>query len=176
MLDPYACLLGTTVTGLWRLAAVSDDGTIPLPGELVLETDRGFVSLSYTQDGLSCTGPVERDDVRWATESWLAMGRHPDAEEWLDLVEVEDGPALPLFVTAFTGWFADGPYQTPVGLTLFPDGDTFALILSGDGDPVVLMTTEQFDLVCTDHATARARAERTAAAMRVRLIERELRL
>lgn len=176
MLEPYACLLGTTVTVLWRLAAVSDDGTIPLPGELVLETDRGFVSLSYTQEGLSCRGPSPRQDVRWDTEPWLAMGRSSDAEEWLELVEVEHGPALPLFVTAFTGWFADAPYQTPIGLTLFEDGDTFALILSGDSDPVVLMTTEQFELVCTDRATARARAERTAAAMRVSLIERELRL
>ena len=176
MLKPYACLLGATVTGLWRLAATSDDGTIPLPSTLVLETDRGFVVLGYTQDGLSCTGPVERDDVRWETEPWLAMGRSSDAEEWLELVDVEHGPALPLLVTALTGWFADGPYHTPIGLTLFEDGDTFALILSGDGDPIVLMTTERFELVCTDRETARTRAERTADAMHVRVIERELRL
>lgn len=173
MLEPFAHLLGATVHELWQLAAVSDDGTIPLPGELVLETGTGFVSLSYTQDGLACRGPSRRQDLRWATEPWLAMGRG-DAEEWLELVPPERKPALPLTVTAMTGLFTDGPYHLPVGLTLFEDGDTLALVLSGDGDPIVLMTTEQFDLVCTDLGTARANAERVAAAMRKQLVEQRL--
>lgn len=176
MLEPYACLLGATVTGLWQLAAVSDDGTIPLPGTLALETGAGFVLLHYTQEGLTCRGPVPRHELRWDTEPWLPMGRSGDAEEWLELVPFENPPTLPLSVTAMTGWFADGPYHLPLGLTLFEDGDTFALILSGDGDPIVIMTTLDFDLVCTDRATAWASAEEIAAAMRVRLVEQELRL
>ena len=47
---------------------------------------------------------------------------------------------------------------------------------SGDGDPIVLMTTDEFDLVCADHATARDRAEKIAATMHVGLVEQELRL
>jgi hypothetical protein len=176
VLDPFARLLGVTVLRLWRLAAVSDDGTIPLPGTLALETSAGFVLLHYTQDGLTCRGPDPRHELRWDTEPWLTMGRTGDAEEWLELVPFENPPTLPLSVTAMTGWFADGPYQLPVGLTLFEDGDTFALILSGDGDPIVIMTTTDFDLVCTDRATARAHAETIAATMRVGLVERELRL
>lgn len=163
MLEPYACLLGTTVTGLWQLAAVSDDGTIPLPGELVPEIEGGFVSLSCTQGGLSCRGPSPRHDVRWDTEPWLAMGRSEDAEEWLELVPAENQPALPLSVTAMTGWFAVGSYTFPL-----------ALILSGDGAPVVLMTTPRFALVCTDRATARAHAEQVTEVMGFRLVEREL--
>jgi hypothetical protein len=176
-LAPFAGhLLGVTVTGYWRLAAVSDDGTIPLPGEVVLETSTGFVTLSYTQDGLRCRKPVRQHDLRWVTEPWLTIGRSGDAEEWLELVPLENQPAPPLSVTAITGWFADGPYHVPFGLTLFEDGDTYALILSGNGDPIVIMTTASFDLVCADRATARRYAEEVAANMRVRLVEQELRL
>ncbi|GAB1516305.1 hypothetical protein [Actinophytocola sp. KF-1] len=161
MLEPYARLLGTTVTGLWQLAAVSDDGVIPLPGELVLETDAGFVSLSYRQDGLACTGPVDRADVRWGTEPWLTMGR-ADADEWLELVPAAV-PGLPLAVTGVTGWFGVGDWVLPC-----------ALVLSGAGDPLVLMTTADHDLVRTDHRTAREHAEHLTAVMRMRLVEQRL--
>ncbi|ONI91575.1 hypothetical protein ALI22I_08120 [Saccharothrix sp. ALI-22-I] len=168
-LTPFTrSLLGATVTGLWQLAAVSDDGTIPLPGELALETDTGFVTLSCTQEGLSCREPVRRDEIRWDTEPDLAMDNLGDAEEWLGLVPLEDRanvPELPLFVAAVTGWFGVGSYR-----------DAFALILTGRGRSLVVMTTSDFDLRCATRQEASQRAEQVAVNMNLRLIEREQRL
>lgn len=165
-LTPYAdALLGVTVNALWRLAAVSTDGTIPLPGTLVPDTDRGFVTLSYAQEGLSCRGPVRRGEIRWDTEPALAMGAG-SAEEWLDLVPLEDSaPGLPLFVQSVTGWFGVGSYV-----------DTFALVLSGRGRSLVVMTTDDFDLRVASYQEARHRAELVARNMNLRLVERERRL
>ncbi len=163
MLEPYARLLGATVHRLWQLAAVSDDGTIPLPGHLALETGDGFVTLSCTQEGLWCHGPSPRQDVRRDSEPWPAMGWAEGADEWLDLVPPDDQPALPRTVTALTGWFGVGAYM-----------HTYALALSGRQDPLVLMTTDRFDLVCTDVETARDRAMTLAPAMRLRFVEQRL--
>jgi hypothetical protein len=165
-LTPYAnALLGVTVNALWRLAAVSADGAIPLPGTLVADTDRGFVTLSYAQEGLSCRGPARRDEIRWDTEPDLAMGAGT-AEEWLDLVPLEaGGSGLPLFVQSVTGWFGIGSYV-----------DTFAVILSGRGRSLVVMTTDDFDLRIASYEEARRRAELVAGNMRLRLVEQEQRL
>jgi hypothetical protein len=167
-LAPIArCLLGITVTRLWHLSAVSDDGVIPLPGQLVLGTDIGFVTLSYTQEGLSCRRRGRRSDVRWDTEPDLAMGRSENAEEWLELTPLEEHthvPELPLLVEAVTGWFGTGRYL-----------DTLALILAGGGRELVIMTTDDFDLRCTTRQVARERAELVAANMNLRLIEEESR-
>jgi hypothetical protein len=169
LLAPFARrLLGVTVTGLWRLITVSTDGTIPLLGELVLETDTGFVTLSYTQEGLSCQGPVGRSEIRWATEPDLTMGRSADAEEWLDLAPLDDQPnlpALPLRVEKVTGWFGVGSYI-----------DAFALILAGAGRTLVIMTTDEFDLRPATSQEARTRAELVAANMNLRLVDQEQRL
>lgn len=168
-LRPFArSLLGTTVTGLWQLAAVSADGMIPLPGALVLATTAGFVTLSYTQEGLSCRDSVRRDEIRWDTESGLTMGNPENGEEWLALTPFEDRidlPGLPLFVEAVTGWFGVGSYV-----------DAFALILTGHGRSLVIMTTDDFDLRCATHQEARQRAALVAANMKLRLIEQEQRL
>jgi hypothetical protein len=166
-LAPFARrLLGVTVTGLWRLSTVSTDGAIPLPGELVLETGTGFVSLSHTQQGLSCRGPVPRPDIGWATEPDLTMGRSEGAGEWLDLARLDQpAPALPLAVAAVTGWFGLGTYL-----------DAFALILSGADRELVLMTTDAFDLRPATRAEARRRADAVATNLNLRLVEQELRL
>jgi hypothetical protein len=168
-LSPFArSLLGATVTEVWQLAAVSDEGTIPLPGELVLESDRGFVTLSYTQGGLSCRDSVRREEVRWPTEPDLVMGYDGTAEEWLGLVPVADRdhmPELPLFVEAVTGWFGIGSYI-----------DAFALILGGGDRSLVLMTTDDFDLRCATREEARERAVLVAANMNLRLVEQDQRL
>lgn len=169
LLVPYARrLLGVSVTRLWRLVTVSPEAIIPLLGTLVLETEAGFVTLSYTQQGLSCHGPMPRSDIRWNTEPDLPMGRTPDAEEWLDLGPLEDQPAaprLPLFVHTVTGWFGVGPYT-----------DTFALILAGQGGELVIMTTDAFDLQSATRQEARHRAELVAANMDLRLVDQELHL
>jgi hypothetical protein len=169
LLAPFARrLLGVTVTRLWRLVTVSDDATIALLDTLVLDTEAGFVSLFYTQQGLSCQGPMPRNEIRWDTEPDLPMGRAPDAEEWLDLELLEDQPIasrLPLFVHALTGWFGVGPYT-----------DTFALILTGQGGELVIKTTDSFDLECTTRQDARQRAELVAANMDLRIVDQELRL
>jgi hypothetical protein len=147
---------------------VSTDGTIPLLGELVLETGTGFVTLSYTQGGLSCRGPVQRSEIRWATEPDLAVGRSADAEEWLDLAPLDDQPnlpALPLRVAKVSGSFGVGPYV-----------DAFVLILAGAGRPLVIMTTDEFDLRPATSEEARARAELVAANMNLRLVDQEQRL
>lgn len=163
-LAPFARrLLGVTVLELWRVTAVSADGRIPLLGTLVLETGTGFVTLQYTQDGLSCQGPLRRDEIRWNTEPDLAMGRSGGAEEWLDLVPLEDQsnvPRLPLAVAAVTGWFGVGSYL-----------DAFALILAGGGRELVVMTTDEFDLRCAGRQEARRRAELVAANMSLDLVE-----
>lgn len=168
-LAPFARrLLGVTVTELWRLITVSADGTIPLLGTLVLVTNTGFVTLSYTQEGLSCRGPVRRGEILWDTEPDLAMGKSENADEWLDLAPLADQPnipELPLFVEAVTGWFGVGSYL-----------DAFALILAGDGRALVIMTTDEFDLQCTTRQEARQRAEQVVANMNLRLIDQELRL
>jgi hypothetical protein len=182
LLDPFVRrLLGVTVTGLWQLAAVSDDGVIPLPGELVLETGTGFVSLSYNQDELSCRGPSPRRDLRWETEPWLEMYRSGEAEEWLELVPLDAEewrelplavrPALPLSVTAMTGWFAVASYSPDIDYV-----ETYALILSGGGHSLVIMSTDDFDLKFVDRPTARKRTEGVVANLRVRLVEEEQRL
>ncbi|SDJ38746.1 hypothetical protein SAMN05192558_10928 [Actinokineospora alba] len=87
-LSSARALLGVTVTGLWQLATVSADGTIPLPGTLVLESPAGFVTFSCAQEGLSCRGLVPREEIRWNTEPDLAMDSRGD-EEWLSLVPLE---------------------------------------------------------------------------------------
>ena len=168
-LSPFArSLLGATVTGLWQLTAVSTDGTIPLPGTLVLETNVGFVTLSYTQGGLSCQGPVRRAEIHWDTEPDLAMDPAGNVEEWLGLAPFEgrtNAPELPLFVEAVTGWFGVGSYL-----------DVFALILTGRGRSLVIMTTDEFDMRCATRQEARQRAELVAANMNLRLTEQEQRL
>jgi hypothetical protein len=168
-LSPFAhSLLGATVTGLWHVAAVSEDGTIPLPGTLVLETKTGFVTLTYTQEGLSCRDSTRREEIRWDAEPDLEMGNPGNAEEWLDLAPLEDRldvPELPLSVETVTGWFGVGAYL-----------DTFALILSGRGRSLVIMTTDDFSLRCATHQEARQRATLVAANMNLRLIEQEQRL
>jgi hypothetical protein len=167
-LVPFARrLLGVTVTGLWRLSAVSPDGSIPLLGTLVLETDTGFVTLSHTQQGLSCRGPVPRHELRWDTEPDLSMGRSEHVEEWLDLAPFDDQPVpeLPLRVAALTGWFGLGTYL-----------DAFALILTGDGRELVVMATDELDLRRVTRQEARRRAESVAANLNLRLIDQELRL
>jgi hypothetical protein len=168
-LSPFAgSLLGATVTEVWQLAAVSDDGTIALPGELVLASSTGFVSLSYVQGGLSRRESTRREEIRWDTEPDLAMGGDGTAEEWLDLVPLEDRdnvPDLPLFVEAVTGWFGVGSYL-----------DAFALILTGGGRSLVLMTTDDFDLRCATREEAWDRAVLVAANMNLRLVEQEQRL
>lgn len=167
-LTPYVrALLGVTVTRLWQLATVSADGTIPLPGILVLESPAGFVTLSYAQEGLSCRGLVRREDIRWDAEPDLAMDNRGD-EEWLSLVPLEDGanvPELPLFIESVTGWFGSGAYR-----------DVFALILTGRGRSLVIMTTDDFDLRCATREEARARADKVAANMNLVLTEQEQRL
>jgi hypothetical protein len=165
--DPFARrLLGATVHRLWRLVTVSTDGTIPLLGTLALETDTGFVTLSYTQGGLSCHGPLARHEIRWETEPDLAMGKAGDAEEWLDLAPFEDHPNVPpLFVESVTGWFGVGPYV-----------DTFALILTGRGTDLVIMTTDEFDLRRASREEARQRAELVAANMNLHMVDQERRL
>jgi hypothetical protein len=168
-LSPFArSLLGTAVTEIWQLAAVSADGTTPLPGVLVIATNTGFVTLSYTQEGLSCRGSARREEIRWDAEPDLVMGNDGTAEEWLDLVPYEDQdnlPELPLFVEAVTGWFGVGSYF-----------DAFALILSGRGGSLVLMTTDDFDLRGATLQEARQRAEIVAANMNLRLIVQEQRI
>ena len=168
-LGPFArSLLGATVTELWQLAAVSADASIVLPGILVLATNTGFVTLSYTQEGLSCRCSVRREEIRWDTEPDLPMGDPGNVEEWLALAPLEDRvntPGLPLFVDAVTGWFGVGSYL-----------DAFALILTGRGRSLVIMTTDDFDLRCVTRQEARQRAELVAANMDQRLIEREQRL
>jgi hypothetical protein len=167
-LTPYVrALLGITVTGLWQLATVSADGTIPLPGTLVLESPAGFVTLSYAQEGLFCRGLVRREDIRWNTEPDLAMDSRGD-EEWLSLVPLEDRaavPELPLFIEVVTGWFGTGDYL-----------DVFALILTGRGRSLVVMTTDDFDLRCATREEARTRADKVAANMNLVLTEQEQRL
>ncbi|MEJ2854139.1 MULTISPECIES: hypothetical protein [unclassified Saccharothrix] len=165
-LTPFArALLGVTVNAVWRLAAVSEDGAIPLPGTLVLDTDRGFVTLSYAQEGLSCRGPGRRDEIRWDTEPDLAMRGAHAAEEWLDLVPLEEAPGLPLGVQSVAGWFGVGSYV-----------DTFALILSGRGRSLIFMTTDDFDLRPAPYDEARRRAETVARNMGLRLVEDEQRV
>jgi hypothetical protein len=168
-LSPFArSLLGATVTGIWRLAAVSDDGVLPLPGELVLATTTGFVSLSYTQGGLLPQVSQQRAEIRWVTEPDLAMGNEGTAEEWLELVPLDDlehVPELPLLVEVVTGWFGVGPYL-----------DTFALILGGRDQSLVLMTTDDYDLRIVTRLEARERAVVVAANMGQRLVEQEQRL
>ncbi|WP_433014032.1 hypothetical protein [Kribbella sp. CA-294648] len=160
-LTPVArALLGVTATALWRLAAGSEDAAIPLPGTLVFETDRGFVTLSYAQKGLSCRGPMRRDEIRWDTEPDLAMRGARNTEEWLDLVPLAEAPALPLVVQLVTGWFGVGSYV-----------DTFALILSGGGRSLVLTTTDDFDLRPASYDDARRRAELVAGNLGLRLVE-----
>jgi hypothetical protein len=154
-----SALLGVTVCGLWRVITVSTDGTIPLPGVLALQTNAGFVTLSYTQQGLSCDGPTRRTEIRWATEPHLAMGA-ADAEEWLDLAPLHDQP---VFVQTLTGWFGAGSYV-----------DTFALILSGNGRELVIMTTDELELRIADREQARRRAEAVAANTTMRLVEARL--
>lgn len=63
------------------------------------------------------------------------------------------------------GWFGVGSYV-----------DTFALILSGRGRSMVLMTTDDFDLRPAAYDEARRRAETVARNMRLRLIEDEQRI
>ena len=155
-------LLGATVTGLWRVVTVSDDGVIPLLGELALETDTGFVQLSYTQDGLAYAGPVRRTEIRWSTESDLAMDRSRQAEEWLDLVPLTERSSLPLTVETLTGWFGTGTYL-----------DAFAIILTGGDRELVIMTTDEFDLLPATRRQARERAELVAA--NLNLVDHELR-
>lgn len=159
-------LLGLTVNRLWRLAAVSEGTTIPLPGTLVLDSDLGFATLSYAQEGLTCRGPSSRDGIRWDTEPDLTTSREDD--EWLDLVPLPDGstvPLLPFQVQSVTGWFGTGSYT-----------DVFALILSGRGRSLVVMTTDDFDLRCATYQEARTRAELLASTVGLRLVEHEERL
>lgn len=161
-------LLGVTTNGLWCLAAVTEDGSITLPGTLVLDTDRGFVTLCYAQEGLTSRGPSRKDEIRWETEPDLTMGRTGDAEEWLDLVPLEDGstvPSLPLRIHSVTGWFGIGSYT-----------DVLAVILSGGGCSLVVMTTYDFGLRCVTEQEARDRAELLAKNMNLRLVEQEQRL
>jgi hypothetical protein len=158
-------LLGATVTGLWRLVTVSADGSIPLLGTLVPETDNGFVVLSYSQDGLSCRGPMPRAEIRWDTEPDLPMGQSGDVEEWLDLAPYEGPVALPLFVAELTGWFGVGAYV-----------DAFALVVGGRGRELVVMTTDEFDLRIATREEARRRAEVVAANMNLRPVDQEVRL
>jgi hypothetical protein len=167
-LDPFArSLLGATVTGLWQMTAVSTDGTIPLPGTLALETDTGFVTLFYGQNGLLVRPPVRRDEIRWDTEPELVMGNPGNAEEWLGLTVLDDQshvPELPLFVEALTGWFGVGSYL-----------DTFALILDGGERSIVIMTTDDFDLRCATRQEARQRGALVGATMGLRFVEQERR-
>ena len=149
-----------TVSGQWRVVTASADGTIPLSGLLTLETDAGFVTLSYTQQGLSCRGPTRRSEIGWDTEPHLAMGRAGDVEEWLDLEPIDDRPVL---VETLTGWFGAGSYL-----------DAFALILTGGGRDLVIATTDELDLRITTRDEARQRAETVAANMNLRLIEARL--
>jgi hypothetical protein len=168
-LAPFAGrLLGVTVLELWQLTTVSSDGSIPLPGTLVLETGIGFITLQYSQDGLSCQGPSNRAEIRWDMEPDLAMGRSGDAEEWLDLTPWEDPsnvPELPLVVESVTGWFGVGSYL-----------ETFALILAGADRELVVMTTDEFDLRCAPRQEARQRAELIAANTSMDLVEESRRV
>lgn len=164
LLAPFAdALLGRTLVRLWRLAATSGDGAIPLLGTLVLESADGFVVLSYTQTGLSCRGPLDRTALRWDVEPELTMGRTGVAEEWLELAALEDQPArprLPITVTGLTGWFGTGLYT-----------DTFAVALRAPADELVIATTDQFDLMITTRADALARAETLSATMDFTLLD-----
>ncbi|WP_121436045.1 hypothetical protein [Actinomadura pelletieri] len=156
------------IAALWRLRAVSDEGSIRLLDTVVLELGSGrFVSLSHSQEGPACTVAATRDEVRWATEPELRMGREPGAEEWLDLVEPEDEaivPPFPLPVRALEGWFGEGRYR-----------DVFALAFGNGVNRLVLMTTDQFDLVCTTVEAALRRAELVAGNTGLRLVQEILR-
>ncbi|MFC3436371.1 hypothetical protein [Nocardia seriolae] len=156
-------LLATSVIGLGRLAAVSHNGSIPVTGTLVLETNRGFITLSYTQQGLSVRGPEQRSEIRWTTEPDLTMDHQAAAEEWLELIAIEDRPhttTLPLAVDTVTGWFGLGPWV-----------DTFAILLTGGDRTLVLTTTDEFDLTTSTPEHARQRAKLAAANMNLRFTE-----
>ncbi|MFG1793697.1 hypothetical protein [Nocardia sp. NPDC049149] len=158
-------LLGATVCGLWRLAAVSDDGQIPLTGTLVLESERGFVTLSYSQDGLSVRGPDMLSDIRWDTEPELLPSNQGNAEEWIELIPIEhqiDAPEFPLFVDGVRAWFGIGAYL-----------DTFGIELTSGDRTLVLATTDGFDLNVSSLQQIRRRAELVATHMNLRLIEQE---
>ncbi|WP_069161188.1 hypothetical protein [Nocardia altamirensis] len=161
-------LLGTTVTGLGRLAAVSDDGQIPLTGTLVLESELGYVTLSYSQDGLSIRGPERLSDIRWDTEPELMPNNQGHAEEWIELIPIEqqiDTPEFPLHVDAVRAWFGIGAYV-----------ETFGIVLTSGDRTLVLTTTDAFDLNVSSLQQTRQRAELVATHMNLRLIEQEQRL
>ncbi|MEU0875340.1 hypothetical protein [Nocardia brasiliensis] len=161
-------LLGATVAEIGRLAAVSEAGAIPLTGTLVLDTDLGYVTLHYSQEGLSVRGPEQLCDIRWATEPDLTLRDQGNAEEWIELIPVEnqtDAPDLPLHVDAVSAWFGIGAYL-----------DTFGILLTSGDRTLVVMTTDSFDLIVSNRQDARQRAELVAANMNLRLIEQEQRL
>ncbi|WP_282777134.1 MULTISPECIES: hypothetical protein [unclassified Nocardia] len=161
-------MLGTAVVGLSRLAVVSTEGLIPLMSTIILETEKGFVTFSYSQEGFDVRGPERYEEIRWNVEPGLIMGRHGVAEEWLSLTPLEDHvevPELPFLVDAVTGWFGIGGFR-----------DTFAIILRSGSQALVAMTTDEFDIYVSNSQAARARAELVAKNMGLTFVEEEHRL
>jgi hypothetical protein len=138
-------LLDIEVSNIFRLcvASADPDQCIPLLSTLVLEVDRRFLLLSYSQEsGLVCNAPVKKQDLRW--------DREIDEGEWLELTRLEDSaeiPELPFRVRRITGWIGANRYD-----------DVLAVVLEDDTNMLVVTTTQDM-LICTDFNTARREAE-----------------
>ncbi|QIS03717.1 hypothetical protein F5X71_16540 [Nocardia brasiliensis] len=139
-----------------------------MTGTVVLESEGGFVTLSYSQRGLSVRGPERRDEIRWDTEPELRSGDRGEAEEWIELIPLENQsavPELPFAVDAVRAWFGIGSYVETLGIALTSAART-----------LVLATTDAFDLNFSTLQQTRHRAELVAANMNMCLIEQECRI
>ncbi|MFD8497654.1 hypothetical protein [Amycolatopsis sp. NPDC059657] len=167
MLERYADIfLGDTVEAVWRFQAVTDEASIVLLDTIIFETFNGFIALTCLQEGLSCERVQEKALLRWRGDLALPFGQVDAAEEWLELVSLDAHEVLPVFplrVSGLTGWFGAGSYE-----------DVFSLALSGGSAQLVVVTTDSFELVCSEEEEATARAELVATNMNLCLVREEL--
>lgn len=159
-------LLGVFISGIRRLCTASDEGVITLMDTLVLELTDGYLTISYSQQGLSCQLTGARTDIRWEADPELRWDANT-VEEWLKLGDLESEaqvPTLPIHVRSVTAWIGSGSYDEI--LAIIAEEDTTKRI--------VMMTTDQFDLVCVDIEEASRRAETVAEVMNMTLIRERM--